>query len=60
MRMRTILTAAATLAAGALLGWLTPLGHLAPGIQVQDTVLPQPQSPFKGISRFSTTSQKAA
>jgi arylsulfatase len=60
---RTILTAAAVLAAGALLGWLAGSGRLAPSAYAQDKqnqaspkggaglspVLPPPEAPFGGV-----------
>ncbi len=41
MRTRTILAAAAVLAAGALLGWLAASGRLAPDVQAQDRQTPK-------------------
>ncbi len=60
MRTRTILTAAAMLAAGALLGWLTASGGLPTNLYAEDKaaekpstggspVLPAPDRPFRGV-----------
>src|SRR5260370_40103066 len=71
MRMQTTLTAAALLAAGALLGWLTASGRPAKVLAGDEkkspersalggaSVLPRPEPPFKGhIGRTAKDSIK--